>query len=161
MRADIELALGRAYAAGGDKQKAADAFRNVYFNLPVSFEAEPAGAELRKLGVTSSIEEQRTRAGLLFKGKHYSEAAEQYRELAGNVAPAERTEVQLQLANALEKSGRSNDARQLLNSLGTQTGDAEAERLYLLSETARSTSDEGAVLERSTSCGSLARPAHG
>ena len=29
--------------------------------------------------------------------------------------------------------------------MGAQTGDAEAERLYLLSETARSTSDEDAV----------------
>jgi soluble lytic murein transglycosylase len=148
VRADIELALGRAYAAAGDKQKAADAFRNVYFNLPASFESESAGAELRKLGVSSSVEEHRTRADLLFKGKHYSEAAEQYRELAGNVAPAERTEVQLQWANALEKSGRSHDARQLLNSLGAQTGESEAERLYLLSETARSTSDESAVLAK-------------
>ncbi len=31
--------------------------------------------------------------------------------------------------------------------MGAQQGDAEAERLYLLSETARSTSDENAVLE--------------
>ncbi|MGA9529420.1 MAG: transglycosylase SLT domain-containing protein, partial [Terriglobales bacterium] len=137
-----------AYAAAGDKQKAADAFRNVYFNLPASFEADAAGAELRKLGVSASVEERRTRAALLFKAKRYSEAADEYRELTGSVAPAERTEVQLSLADSLEKSGRSHDARQLLNSLGTQAGDAEAERLYLLGETARSTSEEGAVLER-------------
>jgi len=147
VRSDLELAVGRAYAAAGDKEKAADAFRNVYFNLPTSFEAEVAGAELRKLGISGSAAERRTRADLLFKGKRYGEAAQDYRELVGEANPAERTEVQLLLANALEKSGRSHDARQLLTSMGKQEGDAEAERLYLLSETARSTSDENAVLE--------------
>jgi len=147
VRSDIELAIGRAYAAAGDKQKAADAFRNVYFNLPTSSEADAAGAELRKLGVAGSAEEVRTRADLLFKGKHYSEAAQDYRELADQASPPGKPEVQLLLANALEKGGRSHDARQLLHSMGPQTGDAEAERLYLLSETARSTSDEDAVLE--------------
>ncbi len=57
----------------------------------------------------------------------------------------ERPAVQLALASALEKSGSSHDARKVLTSMGAQTGDAEAERLYLLSETARSTSDEEAV----------------
>jgi len=147
MRSDIELALGRAYAGLGDKQKAGDAFRNVYFNEPASFEAEAAGAELRKLGMTGSAAERRTRADLLFKAKRFSEAAQDYRELVGATTGAERTDLQLLLANSLEKSSRSRDARQLLASMGKQEGDAEAERLYLLSETARSTSDENAVLE--------------
>ena len=147
VRSDIELEIGRAYLAAGEKQKAADAFRNVYFNLPGSSEAEAAGAELRKLGVTGSATERRTRADLLFKGKHYGEAAEEYRELAGAAGTANKAELQLLLANSLEKSGHSHDAKQLLHAMGTQSGDAEAERLYLLSETARSTSDENAVLE--------------
>ena len=146
VRSDIELAIGRAYEAVGDKEKATAAFRNVYFNLATSFEAEAAGPELRKLGVEGSVAERRGRADLLFKGKRYNDAAGEYRDLVGAVTPAERTVVQLQLANALEKGGHSHDARQLLNSMGGQTGDAEAERLYLLSETARSTSDENAVL---------------
>jgi soluble lytic murein transglycosylase len=147
VRSDIELEIGRAYLAAGEKQKAAEAFRNVYFNLPGSSEAEAAGAELRKLEVTGSAAERRTRADLLFKGKHYGEAAEEYRALAGEAGTPNKVELQLLLANSLEKSGRSHDAKQLLHAMGTQTGDAEAERLYLLSETQRSTSDENAVLE--------------
>ncbi len=147
VRSDIELAIGRAYQAMDDKQKTADAFRNVYFNLPNSSEADAAGAELRKLGISGSLAERRTRADLLFKSKHYSDAANDYRELVNEVPPANRTEVQLALATSLEKSGRSHDARQLLTSIGVQQGDAEAERLYLLSETARSTSDENAHLQ--------------
>jgi len=147
VRSDIELAIGRAYQAAGDKQRAIDAFRNVYFNLPTTPEADAAGAELRRLGIQGSAEELRVRAGLLFKGRHYVEAAQDYRELVDQAGPANKIEVQLLLANSLEKSDRSRDARQLLQSIGSQTGDAEAERLYLLSETARSTSDESAVLE--------------
>jgi soluble lytic murein transglycosylase len=147
VRADLELAVGRAYEAAGDTQKAASAFRNLYYNLPTSFEADVAGTELHKLGISGSVAERRTRADLLFKAKRYSDAAHDYRDLINEekVSPADRPEVQLALAGALEKSDRSRDARQILTSMGTQTGDAEAERLYLLSETARSTSDEEAV----------------
>jgi soluble lytic murein transglycosylase len=145
VRADVELAIGRAYEAGGDKEKAATAFRNVHFNLPNSFEADAAGTELRKLGISGSVAERRTRADLLFKAKHYADAAHDYRELVNEVSPADRPQIQLALAGALEKSGGSRDARQILAAMGAQTGDAEAERLYLLSETERSTSDEEAV----------------
>src|SRR5450759_5664280 len=115
----------------------ASAFRNVYFNLPNSFEADVAGTELHKLGISGSVAERRTRADLLLKAKHYSEAAHDYHDLVEEVSPENRPEVQLALAGALEKSGGSNskEARQILTTMGAQNGDAEAERLYLLSET--------------------------
>ncbi len=145
VRSDVEFAIGRAYEAAGDNQKAASAFRNVYFNFPNSIEADAAGAGLRKLGISGTIAERRTRADLLFRAKRYSDAAHDYRELVEEVSPGNRPEVQLALAGALEKSGGSHDARHLLTAMGVQNGDLEAERLYLLSETERSTSDEDAV----------------
>jgi soluble lytic murein transglycosylase len=145
VHSDVELAVGRAYEAAGDKQKAGAALRNVYFNLPNSFEADAAGQELRKLGISGSVTERRTRADLLLKAKHYSDAAREYQSLLDENNAVDRPQLQLALASALEKAGSSSDARKILNSMGTQTGDAEAERLYLLSETARSTSDEDAV----------------
>ena len=145
VRSDVELAIGRAYEAAGEKQKAVSAFRNLYFNLPNSTEADVAEAELRKLGISGSVAERRTRADLLFKARHYADAAHDYRGLVDEVSPADRPQIQLALAGALEKSGGSRDARQVLTAMGAQTGDAEAQRLYLLSETERSTSDEEAV----------------
>jgi soluble lytic murein transglycosylase len=147
VRSDIELAIGRAYEAAGDNEKAASAFRNLYFNLPNSFEADIAGVELHKLGISASLAERRTRADLLFKAKRYSDAVHDYRDLVGEVSPADRPELQLALAGALEKNGgsSSNEARHILTTMGTQSGDAEAQRLYLLSESARSNSDEEAV----------------
>src|SRR2546430_13321099 len=38
-RAEVELALGRAYAASGEQEKAANIFRNLYFTMPLSAEA--------------------------------------------------------------------------------------------------------------------------
>jgi soluble lytic murein transglycosylase len=145
VRSDVEFTLGRAYEVAGDNQKAAGIFRNVYFNLPNSSEADASGKELHKLGISGTLSERRTRADLLFKAKHYADAAHDYHDLVGEVPPANRPEVQLALAAALEKSDRSHDARQILTAMGVQTGDAEAQRLYLLSETERSTSDEDAV----------------
>ncbi len=147
VRSDVELAIGRTYEAAGEKEKAAIAFRNVHFNLPNSIEADAAGTELRKLGISGSIAERHTRADLLFKSKHYADAAHDYHDLVEEVSPADRPQVQLALAGALEKTGGSNskEARKILTAMGAQTGDAEAERLYLLSETQHSTNDEEAV----------------
>jgi soluble lytic murein transglycosylase len=146
-RSDVELALGRAYEAAGDNQKAAVVLRNLYYNLPTSFEADVAGTELHKLGISGSMSERRTRADLLFKAKHYADAAHDYHDLVNQdeITPVDRPQIQLALAAALEKTDHSNDARHILTAMGTQTGDAEAERLYLLSETERSTSDDEAV----------------
>lgn len=145
VRSDIELAVGRAYQALGENDKATAAFRNLYYNFPVSADADAAGVELRKLKISGGLAERRTRADLLFKAKRWSDAASEYRDLLDEVSVADRPVVQLTLATALQKNDRSREARQLLMSMGAQTGDAEAQRLYLLNETARSTNDEEAV----------------
>jgi soluble lytic murein transglycosylase len=146
VRSDVEFALGRAYEAVGQNQKAGDAFRNIFYNMPNSAEADDAGAELRKLHVTGTIAERRTRADLLFKTRHYSDAAHDYRDLEDEVSAADRPAIELSLAAALEKSRQSRDAQKVLTAMGPQSGDAEAHRLYLLSETERSTQDEESVL---------------
>ncbi len=145
VRSDIELAVGRAYQALDQNDKAAAAYRNLYYNLPVSPESDAAGAELRKLKISGGLAERRTRADLLFKARRYGDAAGEYRDLLDEVSAADRPVAQLTLATALQKSDRSRDARQILTSMGPQAGDAEAQRLYLLNETARSTNDDEAV----------------
>jgi len=142
VRSDIELAIGRAYQALDQDDKAAAAFRNVYYNLPVSPESDAAGAELRKLKIAGGLAERRTRAELLFKARRYSDAAGEYRDLLDEMPAADRPAVQLAFASSLQKSDRNRDARQILTSMGPQTGDAEAQRLYLLNETARSSNDD-------------------
>ena len=99
-RAEVELALGRAYAASGEPEKAANILRNLYFTMPLGPEAIQADEELKKLATSSPLPPpglnlRRTRADLLAKGKRFSEAADAYRDLVDQVSPSDRTEVQL------------------------------------------------------------------
>ncbi|HWX93870.1 MAG TPA: transglycosylase SLT domain-containing protein [Terriglobales bacterium] len=147
-RADVELGLGRAYAATGQTAKALAALRNVYFNMPTSPEADTALTELHKLGgvAPAGLSDRWTRADLLAKGKRYSDAASEYQDLLDEVSPAERSSVQLALAGALQKSGRNKDAKQILNSVPESIPEIAAQRLFLLGEVARATDDNDGFL---------------
>ncbi len=148
-RADVELGLGRAYAAMGDSAKAVAALRNVYYKMPTSPEADTASTELKKLGGSIQpllLAERRTRADLFAKGKRYSDAATDYRDLLDEVSPEERPGLQLALASALQKSGRSKDAKQVLSSTPDSTPDIAAQKLYLLGEVARAANEDDEFL---------------
>ena len=54
-RSDMELTLGRAYAAAGQPAKAADILRNIYVTMPLSAEAGQADAELKTLAGTAQL----------------------------------------------------------------------------------------------------------
>jgi len=150
IRADIELASGRAYAAAGDSAKAAAIFNNLYFTMPLSFESAQAGEELKKLPNTTAapnLEERRARADLLAKGKRYSEAADEYRELLNQVSPAERPPLELSMAEALRHAGRAKEAKQALDSLSAVTPEINAGRLFNLGELARAANDDDVFLQ--------------
>jgi soluble lytic murein transglycosylase len=148
-RPDVELGLGRAYAAMGQSAKAVAALSNVYYRMPTSPEADTASAEIKKL--TGSIAplalaDRRTRADLFAKGKRYSDAATDYRDLLDEVSSEERPGLQLALASALQKSGRSKDAKQVLNSTPDSTPDVAAQKLFLLGECARTVNEDDEFL---------------
>ncbi len=137
-RSDVELELGRALAASGQAAKASEAFANIYYNMPISAEADAAYAELKKLSVSSqpTATQRKTRADLLMKARRYSDAADEYHELAIHAGPAERPAAVLALADALHRSGRNREAKTELANLPGATPDQLAERLYILGEVA-------------------------
>ncbi len=145
-RSDIELAIGRAYAALGQHVKAADALANVYYNMPTAPEADAAYAELKKLpSMPSATPAQRkTRADLLMKAKRYNDAADEYRDLASHATPESRPAAELALADALHRGGRNREAKAELTTLPGATPDQNAQRLYILGEVAWA-SDENAA----------------
>jgi soluble lytic murein transglycosylase len=144
-RSDLELALGRAYAQSGQPGKAAEAFTNIYYTMPASFEADAAYAEMKKLPALAPVNtaQRRTRAELLTKTRRYSDAADAYRELLTAVDAAERPSIQVALADVLHRGGRNREAKQELNALGGLIGDLQAERLYILGEVAWAQNDNG------------------
>jgi soluble lytic murein transglycosylase len=143
IRSDQEFALGRAYAAAGQTAKAAETFENIYYTMPTSVEADAASAELKKLpSVTSPTTSQlKTRADGLMSKHRYADAADEYRSLVNQVSPAERPTMQLALADALHRGGKNRDAKLVLASLGSETGEVNAQRLYLLGQVAWAAND--------------------
>ena len=151
VRSDLELVLGRAYAATGEPAKAAPIFRNLYFTMPLSGEASQAQTELNKLAGTTqlpppSLEQRKTRADVLANGKQFAEAADEYRDLAEEVNPAERPALQMAMAEALRHAGRSKDAKKLLESIPDSSAEIKAQRLFNLGELARSSDDDDTFL---------------
>jgi soluble lytic murein transglycosylase len=151
IRADLELALGRAYAAAGDPTKAVAVLRHLYFSLPLSPEAVAAQSELQKLTATPGVStptfaERKTRADLLARAKKFQEAADAYRDLLRDAAPADKPLIQLALAEALQHSGQSKEAKQLLDSVSVTSPEIAAERLYDIGEMQRSANDDDGFL---------------
>jgi len=145
IRSDVEFALGRAYAASGQTAPATATLANIYYTMPTSAEADAAYAELKKLpsAPPPTVPQLKTRAEGLINHKRYAEAADEFRSLANQAAPNERPAMQLALADALHRSGRNRDAKQVLASVGNVSGEWNAQRLYLLGQVAFAESDNG------------------
>jgi soluble lytic murein transglycosylase len=145
-RSDIEFAIGRAYAMLGETTKAAEALSNVYFNMPMAQEADPAYSELIKLSGAppTTAAQRKTRAELLVKGRRFADAAEEFRQLAIHASPEARPGAVLDLADALHRAGRDREARSELTTLPNATPDQSAQRLYILGEVAWSLGENDA-----------------
>jgi len=150
-RAEIELVLGRAYAAAGQTAKAVDILRNLYFTMPLSGEAGQAEIELNRLASTTQlprpgVNERRARADLLARGKRFSDAANEYRSLLEEVSSSERPAVQLAMGAALRRAGENREAKRELESISASSPEINAERLFNLGEIARATDDDEGFL---------------
>jgi soluble lytic murein transglycosylase len=146
-KSDIELALGRAYAAAGDKSKAAEIFHKIYFEMPTSAEAEPAALELRGMGEpspTGSFDQRHTRVTLLAKSHRYQEVVNELSPLVEQAPPDKMFDVQAEFAAALYKTHKRDDAQHLFESIvqnNSASVDARAQSLYYLAELARDKDD--------------------
>jgi soluble lytic murein transglycosylase len=147
-RADVELALGRAYIKAGQQNKGIDVLKHLYFTMPTSPQADAAGSDLR--GMQGALEvatydERKMRATLLAKANRWSDALREYRALLPDTPEPDAPAMQVQIGVAMRRSGDLRGAKQLLDSLQV-TGEPNALRLYNLAEIARSDNDENAFL---------------
>ncbi|MBZ5721904.1 MAG: transglycosylase SLT domain-containing protein [Acidobacteriia bacterium] len=151
IRADVELALGRAYAAANQPAKAVSILRNLYFTIPLSGESGQAEIELKKLAASAplppaSLSDRQTRADLLMKGKRFNDAASEYRDLLDEVSPSERPATQLAMVAAMRRAGQGKEAKRILESMASPTPEIAAERLFNLGEIARAADDDDGFL---------------
>jgi soluble lytic murein transglycosylase len=146
VRSDVELALGRAYAAAGQTAKAAETLANIYYTMPGSSDADAANAELKKLPSVppATFTQIKTRADGLMTRKRYADAADEYRTLVNQTAAESRPLIQLALADALHRGGKNRDAKLVLALLAGEGGEVNAHRLYLLGQIDFATNDNDA-----------------
>ncbi len=151
IRADLELVLGRAYAAAGDPLKAVAVLRHLYYELPLSYEATVAQGELQKLASTPGIQppnfgEEKSRADALFKARRFPEAVDAYRGLMGRTTPTDRPDIQLALAESLRRAGQDREAKKVLDSVPVNTPEIAARKLYDIGEVQRAANDDDGFL---------------
>ena len=81
--------------------------------MPTAAEADAAYAELKKLldFASATPAQRKTRADLLMKAKRYTDAVDEYRDLASHATPETRPAAELALADALHRSGRNREAK--------------------------------------------------
>lgn len=162
LRADTELLLGRAYAASGEKAKAADVFRHIYFEMPMLAEAEVASVELQSLGEAppaGTFTQRRLRAGLLLKGKRYQQAVTEYSPLVEHAPSADLTQLQVEYAGALYHARKRDEAQHLFEGILRNTStsaDTRAQALYYLAEIAREKDDLALQADRISQLRTLA-----
>jgi soluble lytic murein transglycosylase len=147
-RADVELALGRAYVKAGEQKKGIGILMHLYFTMPISPEADAAGSDLRAMQgalESATYDERKMRAALLAKANRWSDALREYRSLVPDTPGPEVPDLQVQVGVAMRRSGDLRGAKQLLDGLQV-AGEHNAIRLYNLAEIARSNNDETAFL---------------
>jgi soluble lytic murein transglycosylase len=147
VKPDIELALGRAYLAAGDKTKAAEIFRRIYFEMPTSAEADPAALELRNMGETQpagTFDQRHVRVGWLTKARRFQDAVNELSPLVEQAPPDKLVDLQAEFAAALYRARKRDEAQHLFESIAQNQAagvDAKAQSLYFLAEIARDKDD--------------------
>jgi soluble lytic murein transglycosylase len=141
-RTDVRFALGKAYQATGNTGQAAELYRGIYLNSPLSNEAAGAKTQLAAINVPLTAADRKQHADAMFNTKHYLEAQEEYRALEKNdktLTQADKDALQIYEAVCdlrLKKLGRGDVER-----LPLTGDDSAALKLYLESELRRNEND--------------------
>jgi soluble lytic murein transglycosylase len=149
---EADFYLAKAYEASGQSRAAAELFRHIYYDYATSYLADQAGAELKKIPEAEflpapTFADHQKRAEQLYKGRHYNEAASEYKVMV-DIAPADvRSDVLIKYANALIKTGQNRDAASVLDRIPDDGSDASAEKWYQRLELARSAQDDTRMQE--------------
>ena len=147
-RADLELALGRAYARPEQPAKAAEILRNLYVTMPLSAEASQADVELKQAGFDHPVAArgpERAQNARRSAGQRANDSAMPRTNIAICSAwssPSDRPEIQMALAVALRRSGQrqgseedSGCAGQLAGPKSIRNGFSTWERLLVAATT--------------------------
>jgi len=144
LRPDIEFALGRAYQGAEEREKAAAVYSRIYYELPLSAEADVIHNELRSFTAGATYDARFLRADLLLKGKRYAQAATELSALADEAPESQLSNVLGEQGVALYRDHKRDAAQKVLERVlksGKATREAQAQAYYVLAEIAREKDD--------------------
>jgi len=139
--------LGKAYVQNGQARAGAEVLRRVYYNYPISQQAELAEADLRKIPEADSLPpatyaEREGRANGLYKGRRWAPAADEYKDMLAIAPAGQQSHINMQLANALMKLGQNQQAKEVLARIPDDGSEGSAEKWYQDVEIARNTGND-------------------
>ncbi len=114
------LKLGMAAERAGNRPRAIDALQRVFYDYPLSPEADEASAALARLGVTSDpsfASREFVRGEAMFKARRWSAAKASYERAKKSVNGPELDRLDVHLAACLVASGHSREGRDALKPL--------------------------------------------
>ena len=144
---EVEYLLGKAYVQNGQGRAGAEAMRRVYYDYPMSSQADLAESDLKKIPEAQSLPavtfaEHLRRADVLYRGRRWVPAADEYKTMVTLAPAAEQSQVNIRLANVLMKLGDNRQAKDVLARIPDDGSEASAEKWYQSAEIARNTNDD-------------------
>jgi soluble lytic murein transglycosylase len=143
---DGDLTLGDSYRAAKDTARAAEAYQRVYSHYLAGDPPARAAAALAALNAPLGSPAQLLhRADRMMDARDYARAKREYEALAATLAGLEHDQARVRIGAADHLRKQDNLAWPYLSALELAPSEADAERLYYLTESARRRNDEAAM----------------
>lgn len=141
---DGDFTLAIAYEALGEKPQAALAYVKVYYGYPNTDTAAKAWDAMQRLRPdlgkdfpSASAQQQLDRCRKWLDARQYNNARQEYASLAANLPEPNRDEARVGIGATDFLAGDTNAALRYLKDLKVTKSEADAERLYYVTEAAR------------------------
>jgi soluble lytic murein transglycosylase len=151
---DGDFALGLAYEAVGEQQQAALSYSRVYYSWPNTDLAAQSSTALDRLRTAlgkdfpaAPARQQLERCEKWIAAREYGKAKQEYAALAQSLEGNEKDLARVGVAAADYLSGNAASAMRELKALHVNRSEADAQRLYYLSEAARKAGDDSEMMD--------------
>ncbi len=140
--ADFRYLLGRAYQLSGNTAQASQVYRKLYTQLPLSYEATQSRAQLQAMNMPITAAERKSHADQLFNAKRYTDAGDEYHEIAKNTSGLSTADLDaLRIYEAVCDLKLKHLSRRDVEKLPDTGDDSAALKLYMLAEISRNEDD--------------------
>jgi soluble lytic murein transglycosylase len=151
---DGDFALGLAYEALGEQQQASLSYERAYYAHPNTDVAAQSSAAIDRLRVSlgrdfpsAPARQQLDRCEKWLAAKEYGKARQEYTALAESLAGTEKDEARVGIGASDYLAGDASQALRELKALHLTHSEADAERLYYVTESARKDGDDSEMMD--------------